>query len=250
MAVASVGATTVRLYALVVSKEPETVEQLIESLRQLATLTDVCTDVSSAIRLLNRRKFEVVVVDLDMGRDVRDVVKWLRLSPSNSSTVAFAIAGNKDQIGEAYDSGSNFVLQRPLGIDSINRAFSAAYGLIIRGRRRYFRCPVLMPVLMRAEGAPKPTHCQGVNISESGMCILTPLDLTPGLQLNARFTLPGETTEFSTECKIFWCNQGRAGLRFMELSSDQQSRLQEWLGLRFEEILPESVTDKFRGPPS
>jgi CheY-like chemotaxis protein len=245
-----VGATTVRLYALVVSREPATVEQLVASLRQLATLTDVCTDVSEAIRLLNHRKFEVVVVDLDMGRDAREVVKWLRLSPSNSSTVTFAIAGNKDQIGEAYESGSNFVLQRPLGIDSIDRTFSAAYGLIIRGRRRYFRCPVLMSVLVQAKDAPSPTPCQGVNISETGMCILTPLDLKPRVQLNAQFTLPGETIEFSVECQIFWCNQGRAGLRFVEFSSAQQSRLQEWLGHRFEEILPESVTDKFRGPQS
>jgi CheY-like chemotaxis protein len=250
MAGASVGATTVRLYALVVSREPATIEQLSDSLRQLATFTDVCNDVSNAIQLLNRRKFEVVVVDLDMGRDVPEVVKWLRRSSSNSSTVTFAIAGNKEQIGEAYESGSNFVLQRPLGIDSINRTFSAAYGLIIRGRRRYFRCPVLMPVLVRVEGAPEPTPCQSVNISENGMCIITALDLTPGVQLNAQFALPGETAEFAMECKIFWCDQGRAGLRFVDFSSDQQSRLQEWLGQRFEEILPESVTDKFRGPQS
>jgi CheY-like chemotaxis protein len=246
---AGVGATTVRLYALVVSNEPAAVELLSDSLGQLATFTDVCRDVPSAIRLLGRRKFEVVVLDLDMGRDAREVVKWLRLSPSNSSTVIFTIAGNKDQIEQAYESGSNFVLQKPLGIDSINRAFRAAYGLIIRGRRRYFRCPLLMPVLVRAEPASKPIHCQGVNISEEGMCIITALDLTPGMKVNAQFTLPGETTEFSAECMIFWCNQGRAGLRFVEFSSDQ-SRLREWLGHRFEEILPESVTDKFRGPQS
>ena len=201
-------------------------------------------------RLLGRRRFEVVIVDLNIGRDSREVVKWLRLSPWNSSTVTFAIAGNQSQIGEAYEAGSNFVLQRPLGADSINRAFSAAYGLIIRGRRRYFRCPVLMPVLVRADGASEPTHCQGVNISEDGMSIITALDLAPGAQVDARFTLPGEKTEFTTECKVFWCNQGRAGLRFAELSSEQKSHLQEWFGRRFEEILPESVTGNFRGSQS
>jgi CheY-like chemotaxis protein len=247
---AGVGATTVRLYALVVSNEPATVELMSDSLGQLATFTDVCRDVSSAIRLLGRRKFEVVVLDLDMGRDAREVIKWLRLSPSNSSTVIFAIAGNKDQIEQAYESGSNFVLQKPLGVDSVNRTFSAAYGLIIRGRRRFFRCPVVMPVLVRREPTSKPTHCQGVNLSENGMCISTALDLTPGMKVNAQFTLPGETTEFSTDCMIFWCNQGRAGLRFVEFSSDQQSLLQEWLRHRFEEILPESVTHEFRGPQS
>jgi len=235
-----------QLYALVVSNEPTTVEQLTGPLQRLATFTDACTDVSSALRLLNLRKFEVVVVDLDMGRDARDVVKCLRLSPSNSTTVLFAIVSSKDQREAAYEAGSNFVLQRPLSSESINRAFNAASGLILRERRRYFRCSVLMPVLVQGEGAQEYTFCQGVNLSEDGMSIITALDLAPETQVSARFTVPGETTEFTTQCVVLWCNHGRAGLRFMALPSNQKSRLQDWLGRRLEDILTESPGEKFR----
>ena len=60
-----------------------------------------------------------------------------------------------------------------------------------RMNRRRSSNSVLMPVLVRVDPASKPTHCQGVNISEDRMFIITALDLTPGMQVNAKFTLPG-----------------------------------------------------------
>ena len=239
------GAPT-RMCALVVSNEPATVEQLINTLQRLDTSTDVCTDVSSALRLLNLRKFELVVVDLDIGRDAQELVKWLRLSQFHSTTVLFAIVGSKDQSAVAFEAGSNFVLPRPLSSDSINRTFNAAYGLMFRERRRYFRCPVLLAVLVQREGAQEYTHCQGVNLSEDGMCIITALDLARETQVSTRFALPGEAAELTTRCVVLWCNQGRAGLQFVELPSEQKPRLKDWLGRKLEDILTDSRGDTFR----
>jgi CheY-like chemotaxis protein len=44
--------------ALLVSDDPVTIKQIREPLRELAATTEVCTDVPSAIRLVNTRKFE------------------------------------------------------------------------------------------------------------------------------------------------------------------------------------------------
>src|SRR5439155_24731025 len=62
--------------ALVVSDDPLTIRQISEPLRELTATTEVCTDVPSAIRLVNTRKFETVVVDLKIGEESRAGQFW------------------------------------------------------------------------------------------------------------------------------------------------------------------------------
>src|SRR6184192_4852738 len=83
--------------ALVVSDDPLTIKQISEPLRELAATTEVCTDIPNAIRLVNTRKFETVVVDLKLGEQSRSVLERVRLSPSNHTTVAFAITRSANE---------------------------------------------------------------------------------------------------------------------------------------------------------
>jgi len=85
------GSSESAVRALLVSSDPPTIEQLSQSLQELAASTEVCTDIPNAIRLVNTRKFETVVVDLKLGEQSRSVLERVRLSPSNHTTVAFAI---------------------------------------------------------------------------------------------------------------------------------------------------------------
>jgi len=54
--------------ALLVSGDPPTIEQLSQSLQELAASTEVCTDIPNAIRLVNTRKFETVVPGAQKNR--------------------------------------------------------------------------------------------------------------------------------------------------------------------------------------
>jgi len=243
----SVAPGTLRVYALLVSNDPVTIEQLVQSLQQLATYTDVCTDIPKALQLVNQRKFEAVVVDLEMGKEARDVIERVRLSPSNRTTVTFAISASKNQTQMAYDAGSNFVLERPLSIALISGMLTAAYGLIIRERRRYFRCPTTIPAVIQKGSTPEEIRCQAVNLSEGGMAIATSVPLNPGARVSVQFTLPGQATEFTANSEICWNDEkGRTGLQFLALAPHQKSQLQEWLAYKLEEVLPESVARKFR----
>src|SRR5947209_19546025 len=124
--------------ALLVSDDPLTIKQIREPLRELAATTEVCTDVPSAIRLVNTRKFETVVVDLKLGEPSKAILERVRLSPSNHTTVAFAITANTKQSAMAFEAGSNFVLERPLSQSAVGRTLKRAYGLIIRVRLCYY----------------------------------------------------------------------------------------------------------------
>jgi CheY-like chemotaxis protein len=232
---------------LLVSNDAVTVMQLRESMQQLALSPEVCAEVPAALSQLTRRKFDAVIVDLQLGGQANAVLEKVHRSPSNRTAVTFTITDSDSETAGAFKAGSNFVLRRPLSPPVIDRNLKVAYGLIVRERRRYFRCPVEIPAevvpLAQAE-----IHAQTVNISEGGVAIATSVPLGPGVKVQVRFTLPGYESQFGAEARVCWSKESSLGLQFTSLSSRLTAELQEWLALRLEEGLPQSVADKFRKP--
>jgi len=121
----------------------------------------------------------------------------------------------------------------------------AAFGSIVRERRRSFRCPIAVPAAIHANG--KDGSCHLVNISEGGMAINESPILKPGMEVRVLFTLPGPLVCFNIDSEVCWYDEeGRAGLRSLMIPSEQQSILQQWLATKLEEGLPESVARQFR----
>lgn len=237
---ASVGRT------LLVSSDPTTVQLLTESMQQLALYPEVCLEAPAALRLLNSQKFEAVIVDLLLGESAQAILEEVRVSRSNSTAVIFTISGSHAGTAGAFRAGSSFVLERPLSMSSISRILKAAYGLIVRERRRYFRCPIAVPADIRRPGL-SPIRCQTLNISEGGMALMMPVPLKPGLLVNVQFQLPNRPYQFAAQSFICWSDeQGRVGLQFASPSVEWKSELQEWLSERLEDSFPESVAEKFR----
>jgi PilZ domain-containing protein len=232
--------------ALLISNDAITIKQLSEAMQQLAIYPEVCGEVSAALVLLNQRKFEAVIVDLLSG-PANAVLEQVRRSPSNRTAVIFTVSNSDAETGGAFKAGSNFVLRRPLSVTSIGRSLKVAYGLILRERRRYFRCPVKIPAAICRAGMPT-VHGQTLNISESGMAITTTVSLRPGVKVQVDFTLPGLESRFAVEAAIRWCKETCLGLQFTSVSPHLTSELQEWLLRRLEESLPQSLADKFRHP--
>jgi ActR/RegA family two-component response regulator len=228
---------------LVVSNDAVTIAQLNESMGKLAMSPEICPEVPAALGLLNSQKFEAVMVDFKLGQ-AQAIIEKIRLSPSNRTAVIFAICDSDAETATAYKTGSNFVLRRPLSPSSIDRNMRVAYGLIVRERRRYFRCPVEIPAVISKPDAE--IRGQTVNISEGGIAISTSVPLGPGIQVQVEFTLPGHKSRFVVGAAVCWCKDTYLGLQFTSLSPEVSTELQEWLAHRLEESLPSSVTDKFR----
>ena len=228
---------------LVVSNDAVTIAQLNESMGKLAMSPEICAEVPTALELLNSRKFEAITVDFKLGQ-ANAIIEKIRLSPSNRTAVIFAISDSDADTAAAYKAGSNFVLRRPLSADSIDRNMKVAYGLIVRERRRYFRCPIEIPAVISQPDAE--IRGNTVNISEGGIAISTSVPLGPGIKVQIEFTLPGHKSRFVVGAAVCWCKDTYLGLQFTSLSPQVSSELQEWLAKRLEESLPSSVTDRFR----
>jgi hypothetical protein len=229
--------------ALVLSKDPVALRLLEESLKPFAVRLQVCADSYAAINMLDRQKFEAVIADMDSAEDAALVIRRMHLSPANRTAVSFIITVASGRLPAETRPDSTFVLQRPLSAESISGTFRAAFGMLVRERRRYFRCPVEVTAIIRAEQAEE-LRCETINISEGGLAIRVP-GLFNQTLANVRFSLPGETGLFFAETRVCWRGEdGKIGLEFAAMP--RKAELEDWLSRKLDESLPESVAQLFR----
>lgn len=230
--------------SLLLTDDAVTLEQVTLGLQRFAISVDACQDPLAAASLINTRKFEAIVVDLSLGERVAGILERVRVSPSNQNSITFALIG-PDEDSE-WRAKCNFVIHKPLDEDAMISILRAALGLIIHDYRRYFRCPVIVPVIMSTDNGQNIV-CEMMNISEGGLAVTTLAELNPGMAVTIKFALPGEPAEFELHGEICWCDKrSRAGLHFHSVSQDQKWRLQCWLSRKIEEGIPQPVARLFQ----
>lgn len=227
--------------ALIVTGDKAIASLTISALNNYAIAADVCLKEELPKRI-GRSRYELVVIEWESEVAAGDVVDAIRSAPSMRTAVVLAIVANGTQASQASATGVHFVLQPPISRVALDSVIRAAFGLIVRERRRYFRCPIDIGVIAhrRTEGA-----WQGriANISEGGMCILPPVPLRPGDHLSVEFVLPSSSAEISAECDVQWADaEGRVGLQFEQISPHAKSDLQHWLTQQLDALLRPSLS--------
>jgi ActR/RegA family two-component response regulator len=231
--------------ALVVSADPPALHLFSHALHELSLSTDLCGEAPTAIRLLNRRKFEAVIVDLQLGEQTGLILDEVHHSSSNKTAVTFGISNNDATATAAFRKKSQFVFERPLSAQSIHKTLKSAFGLILRERRRYFRYPISLPVIIQRPSRQE-IRCNSINISEGGMALSTQDPMVPGENVRVQFMLSDHEAPVLAESTICWSKTGHLGVRFVSVSEEHRSELQTWLSQKLEQILPEFVAEHFR----
>ena len=234
--------------ALIVCEEAPATRLLIQALQELALSAEVWITVPAALDRINHHKMEVAVVDFSLGERAVHFLEGVRTSASNRTAVTFAVTNDSSETARALKAGASFALERPLTLDSIRRTFRAAYGLIVRERRRYFRYSLSVPVALTGKGMPT-IFGKTVNISESGMAFSTSTPLTPGAEVSVQVTLPDPRLIITADCRVRWNNdKGEVGVSFLFLPFSLSSELQAWLARKLEEQLPDPVALRSQQP--
>src|ERR1035441_3478426 len=105
--------------ALLVSTDPLTIGKVSIALEEFSLSPDVCRGMQESIRLLNRRKFEAVIVDLQLGEECGLILDEVHVSPSNRTAVTFAIGGSDVDSTASFRRKTSFVFERPLSMQFI-----------------------------------------------------------------------------------------------------------------------------------
>jgi CheY-like chemotaxis protein len=226
------------LESLLLSRDTDLVRVLRPTLEKLAIDVEICQEARAAADILVSEKFDAVIVDCDDLKGGLEVLQGLRSTPSNKSSVTFAILnGKKTTTHDAFGMGANFVLQKPISALNASRCFNAALNFMVKERRRYFRQPVRMIVHVLL--GDKELKAASTDISEGGIALQLREALPKGVAPRLKFTLPETSLTMDIETEVAWADiKGRVGCRFQNVPQNSQEALERWLDERMEKEFP------------
>lgn len=222
------------LEALLVSRDPESLKVVRSALAKLDIAVQVCTGAEAATEVLAAQKFDAIIIDCDDMHGGIGVLQQVRKERSNRSSVSFAMLNGLTDVRTVFQMGAGFVLQKPITLTNALRSFQAAYGLMHRERRRYFRLPVSFPVTLTFAHSPE-MKVKASNLSEGGMAIQAEIALPSDLA-RVQFSLPDADVTFSPKAELAWGDaSGRGGIRFLDLTLSAREQLENWLVRKMEQ---------------
>jgi CheY-like chemotaxis protein len=224
------------LESLLLTHDAALLGVLRPTLEKISVDIEVCPQTQPGIELLAKRKFDAVIIDCDDLQGGINILRNLRNTQTNSKSVTFAVLNGKTTTQEAFQCGANFVLQKPLTPLHATRCFNAALNFMIRERRRYFRCPIEIPVHISVPHGAKVT-ATSTNLSEGGMALRAAGNLPKDVVVELHFTFPDSNLACELKGQVAWADAtGRAGIRFAEVPDTTQRQLEKWLMDRIEEL--------------
>jgi CheY-like chemotaxis protein len=229
---------TMNLDSLLITRDAALLGVLRPALEKISVDVKICADAKSGAEMLMKQKYDAVIIDCDDLENGFSLLKNLRQTQSNAKSVAFAVVNGKTTTQEAFQSGGNFVLQKPLTPLHASRCFNAALNFMVRERRRYFRHPVDMPLRISLP-LSQEMAAVATNVSEGGMAIRILGKLPKDATGKFRFTLPGTSTSLELKGQIAWSDgSGHAGIRFVDVPQSSQYQLEKWLTDRLQDEMP------------
>lgn len=210
---------------------------------EIGITAQICGDDSRIDGILSHSKFEALVLDFDNVDAGVSIICKLRESSSNKDAIVFAVATAASTRQRAFAGGANFAFGRPFVLPEIRNSLQTAYALMLRDRRRYFRCPAEHPVQITRTSGQK---FQGmtINISGNGMAATVPCNLQVGERLVLSFDMSEAELVIHAVGRVVWDDKhGKTGISFECTSAEVGRRLAAWLDAQFYRRLKLSEID-------
>jgi CheY-like chemotaxis protein len=215
------------LQALLVSSDDAAADVLGRVLPTLGMAMDRSSDPETTLTRIQQQKFDALLLDYDDAKLADDVLQTARRL--GSGPLAVALVGDPGRVREILSSGAHFVLHKPLSDDAAKAGLRPAAALLSRERRRAFRVPVQAPVAITL---PDTRKVDGIllDLSETGMDVLTAETQAPGSLLAFRFQLPDGAIEIEAHGQVAWANpNGQTGVHFLDIPEEVTAELKSWL---------------------
>jgi CheY-like chemotaxis protein len=231
------------LQALLVSTDDSAADVLGRVLPTMGIGLDRSTDPETTMARIQQQKFDAIIVDFDDPEIISDLLQ--RAKNLGSGTLSVALVADQTKVRDILSAGTHFVLYKPVSEEGAKAGLRAAAALLSRERRRAFRVPVQAPVVITL---PDTRKVDGIllDISETGMDVLTAEAQVPGSLLAFQFQLPDSTLQIDAHGQVAWANpNGQTGVHFLDLREEVVAELKTWLqsaassnGVNPDEIVP------------
>ena len=217
------------LLALLVSTDDSASEILGRVLPASGIALERFSDLATAIDRLQQQRFDTLIVDFDDPDAAGQVLDEARRLNSGEAPVTVALVAEPAKARAILTNGAHFVLYKPLSDETAKAGLRAVTALLNRERRRAYRVPVQAPVEITL---PDTRKAEGIllDLSETGMDVLTAEPQAPGSLLSFRFQLPDGTLEVQAHGQVAWANpNGQTGVHFLDLDESLRAELKVWL---------------------
>ncbi|MFZ0320574.1 MAG: PilZ domain-containing protein [Candidatus Sulfotelmatobacter sp.] len=217
------------LLALLISSDDAACEVLGRVLPATGIAVERFSDLATAIDRLRQQRFDALIIDFENAQDAAEVFEEGRRLNSGTPPVTVALVSERARVREILSGGAHFVLYKPLSEEKARAGLRAVTALLSRERRRAYRVPVQAPVELTL---PDTRKVEGIllDLSETGMDVLTAEAQTPAALLKFCFQLPDGSLEIQAHGQVAWAKaNGQTGVHFLDLDETVKVQLQEWL---------------------
>jgi CheY-like chemotaxis protein len=215
------------LHALLVSTDDSAADVLGRVLPTFGIAMDRSSDPETTITRIQQQKFDALIVDFDHPEMAEAVLR--QAQKLGTEPLSIALVADTAKVREILSGGAHFVLYKPLSEDAAKAGLRAAAALLSRERRRAVRIPVQAPVEITL---PDTRKLDGIllDLSETGMDVLTAEPQIPGSLLAVHFKLPDGGLEVGAHGQVAWANpNGQTGVHFVDLTETTATALKTWL---------------------
>jgi len=215
------------LSSMVVSRDWQEVSVLECILGSLHVAVDVEPEPERARAKLAKSKIDALIVDSDLEGSA-GFLRGLQ-NGAFPNAVALVIVGSSSDRKRLQMDRAAYIFQKPISVEQAVRTLSAARNMIMDGRLRYHRQALEIPASLTC-GRKKRLKGHLLNLSQGGAGIQLQRSLPASGPVRVSFSLPGAKVAVRVQGEIVWCDQrGKAGIRFVEISSRLKRSLQLWL---------------------
>jgi CheY-like chemotaxis protein len=231
------------LQTLLVSKDDQTAETLIEVLSQFGVVVARSNVADAVLARLTEECFDQVIVDFDDPETAAVVLESCRrlAGPDHSPPVTVAVLPDAGQIRAILGAGAHFVLTKPVSPERAQPTLLAACALLKRARRQAASVAVQAPVAIRLK---ESSAVEGIllELSTGGMEVLAAQPLPSSALVRVSFELPDGAVRVEVEAKVAWSMaNGQTGLRFLHMDDDVRQKLVAWLTSHSQDVIPEDT---------
>ncbi|MBZ5547180.1 MAG: PilZ domain-containing protein [Acidobacteriia bacterium] len=228
------------LQALLVSKDDQAAETLIQALAQFGVAVDRSSAADVAQARLAEERFDQVIVDFDDPETAAALLEACRQpGPDRTAPVTVALVHDASQIRSILGSGAHFILTKPISPEQAESTLRASTALLKRERRQSFRVAVQAAISIRMDDS---TVLEGIllDLSNGGMDVLAAKPLPSAALVRFTFELPESGIILEGDAEVAWGSpNGQTGLRFLDMDPKVREQLREWLTSHSHEALPE-----------
>jgi len=233
---------------LILSQDP-TLVGLIRTVQQDLGLAGCYLPINPprAFEVLGSRHFDGIILDCDDVASAKQILAKIREGPSNRQSPIVAVLNGTAEMRAFQKEGANFCICRPISLENIRAQLNKAFDVIQREHRRYFRCPVSLPLFLGAE-KDGLTSARLMNVSAEGMAVLVrrPVQLQGTVRL--RFDLPS-IVPYRVEATgdVIWADaEGRVGIKLSHMPSEARRKYSEWLDVLHAQLEFRRFTEEAR----